>query len=331
MDLYPLLHALSDGNFHSGEALGAQLGVSRTAVWKQIQALRKLGVELHAVTGKGYRLPEPMDLLSRRGIAEHSGLDADILNSCMALHLSIDSTNLAAMQQAQAGASRYLVLAEHQTQGRGRRGRSWVSPLGRNLYLSLVWSFQNGVAALEGLSLLTALVVVRALERTGVTGLSVKWPNDVLLDGRKLAGILLEVNGDMTGPCKVVIGIGLNVRMPAASAAQIDQAFSDLASAGRVPSRNRIAASLIDELFAELTRFSTSGFGPYRQRWDALDAYRGREVVVQSGAHSIQGRVAGVNSGGALLLDTGKEGVQVISGGEVFPSLRPVADLPASP
>src|SRR5690606_22869911 len=114
------------------------------------------------------------------------------------------------------------------SRGKGRRGRTWVSPLGRNIYFSLLWGFQNGVAALEGLSLLCAVAVVRALQRAGVDGLGVKWPNDVLRHGNKLAGILLEVQGDVTGPCRVVIGIGINVHMPASAGASIDQAYSDL-------------------------------------------------------------------------------------------------------
>lgn len=323
MDLYPLLYSLADGHFHSGETLGKNLGISRTAIWKQANALKALGVELHSVTGKGYRLPEPMNLLSQEQILAISQIDSAELARYFDLHLSIGSTNVEAMKKAQAGYPRYLVLAEHQSQGRGRRGRTWVSPLGKNLYFSLMWSFQNGVSALEGLSLLTALVVVRALQKVGVTGLGLKWPNDVLLNGNKLAGILLEIHGDMTGPCQVVIGIGLNINMPPSAAVEIDQPYADLASSGGMLNRNRIAAALIDGLHAELEKFAVSGFAPYRQEWESLDVYRGKEVQVQSGVGSIRGVVTGVDVGGALLLNT-SSGIQSISGGEVFPSLRPV-------
>jgi BirA family biotin operon repressor/biotin-[acetyl-CoA-carboxylase] ligase len=323
MDLYPLLYSLADGNFHSGETLGKNLGVTRTAIWKQANALKALGVELHSVTGKGYRLPEPMNLLSREQILATSQTDREALDKYFDLHLSIGSTNIEAMKKAQAGYSRYLVLAEHQSQGRGRRGRTWVSPLGKNLYFSLMWSFQNGVSALEGLSLLTALVVVRALQKAGFAGLGLKWPNDVLLNGNKLAGILLEINGDKTGPCQVVIGIGLNIKMPQSAGAEIDQPYADLAASGGMINRNWIASALIDGLHTELEKFVVSGFAPYRQEWESLDVYRDKEVQVQSGAGIIRGVVAGVDVGGALLLKT-SGGIQAISGGEVFPSLRPV-------
>ena len=324
MDLYPLLYSLADGNFHSGETLGKNIGVTRTAIWKQANALKALGVELHSVTGKGYRLPEPMSLLSKEQILAATQIDRTRLEKYFDLHLTIGSTNIEAMKKAQAGYPRYLVLAEHQSQGRGRRGRTWVSPLGKNLYFSLMWSFQNGVSALEGLSLLTALIVVRALKRVGCTGsLGLKWPNDVLLNGNKLAGILLEINGDMTGPCQVVIGIGLNINMPQSAAAAIDQPYADLADSAGMLNRNRIAAALIDGLLIELEKFASSGFAPYRHEWESLDVYHRREVQIQSGASIIKGTVAGVDAGGALLLNT-SSGIKAISGGEVFPTLRPL-------
>jgi BirA family transcriptional regulator, biotin operon repressor / biotin---[acetyl-CoA-carboxylase] ligase len=327
MNLVPLLSFLADGNFHSGETLGRELNVSRSAIWKQINALKSLGIELHSVTGKGYRLQEPMTLLSREIILSMLP-DPERFRDCFDVHLTIGSTNTEAMFRAQQGVPTYLVLSEHQSQGRGRRGRTWVSPFGRNLYLSLAWSFQNGIAALEGLSLLVALVVVRALRKLGVVGLGLKWPNDVLLDGSKLAGILLEIQGDLTGPCKVVIGIGLNVQMPRTAAAQIDQAFSDLQTTSAPLDRNWIAAALISELASGLDRFTRLGFGADRDEWESLDIYKGREVEVSSGSSSIRGSVQGVDDGGALLLNT-PTGLRTITGGEVFPSLRPVPN-PAS-
>jgi BirA family transcriptional regulator, biotin operon repressor / biotin---[acetyl-CoA-carboxylase] ligase len=324
MDLYPLLYSLADGNFHSGETLGKNIGVTRTAIWKQANALKALGVELHSVTGKGYRLPEPMSLLSKEQILAATQIDRTRLEKYFDLHLSVGSTNIEAMKKAQAGYPQYLVMAEHQSQGRGRRGRTWVSPLGKNLYFSLMWSFQNGISALEGLSLLTALIVVRALKRVGCTGsLGLKWPNDVLLNGNKLAGILLEINGDMAGPCQVVIGIGLNINMPQSAAAAIDQPYADLADSAVMLNRNSIAAALIDGLLIELEKFAASGFAPYRQEWESLDVYHSREVQIQSGASIIEGTVAGVDAGGALLLNT-SSGIKAISGGEVFPTLRPL-------
>ena len=323
MDLRPLLSTLSDGQFHSGEKLGQRLSISRSAVWKQIERLRKMGVEVHSVTGKGYRLPAGLALMSRQTIFEY--LDATTIEWMRDLELlfSTTSTNAEAMLRAQAGVERCVIMAEHQTQGRGRRGRSWASPLGANIYLSMVASFQAGVAALEGLSLAVAVYVVRALEKYGIVGLGVKWPNDILIDGRKLAGILLEVSGDLTGPCKIVIGIGLNVRMPAAMSLLIEQPYTDLALNFRGHlDRDKIVAGIIRELALGLVEFNNSGFISLRSSWDKLDVYKGRMVEIRAGSNLIQGRVKGVSETGALLLET-DSGPRTVAGGEIMPSMRP--------
>lgn len=325
MDVLQLLNLLADGGFHSGESLGARLGISRAAVWKQVRELRALGVEVHAVTGKGYRLPEKLELLDRSAIISMSRYADELLGERFFLHTSIDSTNAQAMRLVDEGEARCLVMAEHQTRGRGRRGRPWVSPLGHNLYLSLAWPFQQGVAALEGLSLVCALMVVRALEQLGLEGAGVKWPNDVLIDGSKLAGILLEVQGDVAGPCTVVMGIGVNTDMPAAAAAEIDQAFSDLVRmTGASANRNRVAAVLVDALLEGVRQFEQEGFRRFRAPWQERDVYAGSRVEVHSGGQSLTGTVDGVNESGRLVLETGS-GRRLISGGEVFPSLRPLA------
>lgn len=324
MGLLPLLHVLSDGQFHSGEQLGANLCLSRSAVWKKVERLRELGVEVHSVTGKGYRLPATIDLLAREKILEYLGEGAAAWESCFDVLFTVGSTNAEAMRLAQVGTDRYVIIAEHQTQGRGRRGRVWVSPLGANIYLSMVVSFQMGIAALEGLSLAVALHVVRALELEGVKGLGVKWPNDILIEGRKLAGILLEVSGDLAGPCKVVIGLGLNIRMPMSANAQIDQPYTDLSvHSSSPPDRNKIVATLINQLSRGLEQFNESGFAPLQSSWDSLDVYRNNIVEVRAGSNVVEGRVLGVSNTGALVLDT-SHGLKVISGGELMPSVRPI-------
>jgi BirA family biotin operon repressor/biotin-[acetyl-CoA-carboxylase] ligase len=189
--------------------------------------------------------------------------------------------------------------------------------------MSLLWPFQTGVAGLEGLSLVCALVVVRALRQMGCDGFQVKWPNDILFQQRKLAGILLEISGDVSGPCRVVIGIGVNVRMPATAGAAIDQPYSDLAAAtDQVIDRNQLAAALINELVQALTEFQQHGFGPFRHEWMQLDAYAGQPVEIKAGQHSRFGIAAGVDASGCLLLDT-EQGRVTVSGGEMLPSLRP--------
>lgn len=326
MFLQPLMSLLADGEVHSGQALGEALSLSRGGIWKQIEGLRALGVDVQALPGRGYRIEGGVRLLDSSLII--AGLDPAVsrLVPSPDVHFSIDSTNAEAARKAVQGEQSWLVLAEHQAQGRGRRGRQWISPFGRNIYMSLLWPFHTGVAALEGLSLVCALVVVKALQRMDCHGFKVKWPNDILYQQRKLAGILLEISGDVSGPCRVVIGIGVNACMPAGAGAAIDQPYSDLTAAtDKVIDRNQLAAALINELVAALTEFERHGFAPFREQWMQLDAYAGQPVEIRAGNHSRVGIAAGVDMSGCLLLDT-EGGREVISGGEMLPSLRPLPD-----
>lgn len=323
MTLQPLTLLLADGETHSGRALGDAMGLSRAGIWKQIEALRGMGVEVQSLPGRGYRIEGGIVLLDKSLISAGLEPAARHLSSVFDLHFSIDSTNAEASRKAALGAQSYLVLAEHQAQGRGRRGRQWVSPFGRNLYMSLLWPFHTGVAALEGLSLVCALVVVKALRRVGCEGFEVKWPNDILFRQKKLAGILLEISGDVSGPCRVVIGIGINAQMPAGAGAAIDQPYSDLTAAGGgIVDRNMLASALINELALALAAFQLEGFAPFRDEWMSLDAYAGQKVEIKAGNHSRIGIAAGVDMSGCLLLDT-DAGRVTISGGEILPSLRP--------
>ena len=322
MNLKSLLALLADGAFHSGEDLGNTLGISRAAVWKQIERLRELGVDIHSVTGKGYRMPASLSLLDKDIILAHLGDLAPTLSDQIDVLFSIDSTNLEAMRQIQQGVGSRIIVAEHQGSGRGRRGRAWVSPLGASIYLSVVVSFHSGIAALEGLSLAVAVMVRRAVVRCGCQGAGLKWPNDLHVDGRKIAGILLEINGDLTGPCRVIIGIGLNVNIPESAARTIDQPFSDLAShSHRQLDRNQVLAILIQEIHAGLTRFEEGGFAAFHAEWDVADVYKGRSVELTSGSNKVKGVVRGVSDTGALLLET-DSGVRAMAGGELSCGLR---------
>ena len=324
MDLRPLIQTLADGAFHSGASLGLQLGVTRTLIGRKVEILRGMGIEIHSVTGKGYRLPGALNLLSVARLLELLGRDKRLWAGHIDLLLSTDSTNADAMRKGQEGESHYLVLAEHQANGRGRRGKAWVSPLGANISLSMLWTFKSRMAALEGLSLAVAILVVDALRECGYEGMGVKWPNDILLNSCKLAGILIEISGEAEGPCKVVIGIGINVKMPHSSGAAIDQAFTDLASNFEsTPDRGRIVAELVKGLTAGLAVFAKHGFAAFQPRWSDIDVYRGRDVEISSGTTRRVGRVLGVSETGALLLET-EAGVAHIGGGELTPSLRPL-------
>lgn len=317
-----LVPMLADGEFHSGQDLAAALGVSRTAIWKQLNRLAELGLELESVRGRGYRIPGGIELLEEAQIDAHLTAGARSLLREMLLLESVDSTNAEALRRIAAGAGAGLVCcAEIQTAGRGRRGRTWVSPYARNIYLSLVWEYQEGAAALEGLSLAVGVAVVRALTQLGAASLQLKWPNDLLAGGAKLGGILLEMAGDASGRCQVVLGVGLNVAMPRAAAAGIDQAWTDLAAvAGAAPpGRNALVASLLNELLPLAAGFADSGFAPWREPWQALDAYAGKPVILHSGEQRLAGIARGVDERGALQLET-SAGTRAIYGGEI--SLR---------
>lgn len=315
-----LLRLLCDGEFHTGDQLGELLGVGRAAIWKQIQKLQDWGLGIQSVKGKGYRLAQPLELLDAQRIRDCMDEQAAGALKSLDIHFQTTSTNDVAMSMAASGGgSGCFCLAEQQTAGRGRRGRSWVSPLASNLYLSGVWEFYNGAAALEGLSLATAVAIADALHDVGVTGIRLKWPNDILLGNAKLAGILLEMTGDPSGRCQVVLGIGINHHMPQAAAAAIEQKWTALDLHHSGISRNALAGHVISRLLLMLLQFQDEGFEAFRARWQSLDGYSGQEVVIKTGAADIEGVADGVNETGGLRLITAA-GVEIIKGGEV--SLR---------
>lgn len=306
-----LLNLLSDGRFHSGEELGALLGVSRSAVWKRLEGLeRDFGVVVQRVRGRGYRLEEPLSVIAPR---ESSGVwPLDVL-------FTIDSTNAEVLRRLSAGAvAPFAVLAERQTAGRGRRGRQWESPFGANLYYTLGISVRGGAKELEGLSLVVGLAVARAIKVLGVAGVGLKWPNDVLVGGKKIAGILLELTGDPADICSVAIGIGVNVNMRAAMS--IDQPWTSLREAlGGGVDRNDLLAALESELLGGLSRHQEMGFSASREEWESLHLWQGRQVVLSTASTSVTGIALGIDDQGALrLMVDGKE--TRYSGGEL--SLR---------
>ncbi len=315
-----LVRLLADGRFHSGEALAAALGVSRAAVWKHVREMSaELGLEVHAVRGRGYRLAAPIELLDRARIADALSPGAAAALAQLEVLDTVDSTNgyLTGRRPPRAGLG-IACIAEQQTAGRGRRGRSWVSPFGANLYLSLLWQFELPAVALAGLSLAAGVAVAQALRRLGVAQAELKWPNDLLWRGRKLGGILVELAGEADGPTRAIVGVGVNHRMPAGSAALIDQDWTDVASAtaGSAPSRCVLAAAVLDALVEAMQRFGASGLESFLTAWEELDGLKGREVVVRVGDRAVTGIALGVAAGGALRLQTAT-GEQQFVGGEV--------------
>lgn len=317
-----LLTLLSDGQFHSGEALGAALGVSRMAVWKHIRALRDYGLQLEIVRGKGYRLPGSIELLDSETILADVRPETRAQLAAVEIFPEIDSTNTYLQKKALDGsASGTVCIAEMQQAGRGRHNRRWVSPFAANLYLSLLWRSEAGVTGLGGLSLATGVALVRSLKAFNIDSCGLKWPNDVLVDGAKLAGILIDVTGESTGPCSVIIGIGINVSMPDSAASHIDQSWTDLRTLtgqDRFP-RNQLAASVLDCILAAINEFEQSGLQPFLDEWRQHDVVNGRQVDVHLPNEFIQGTACGIDAGGALLVETAT-GRRRFASGEV--SLR---------
>jgi BirA family biotin operon repressor/biotin-[acetyl-CoA-carboxylase] ligase len=321
-----LVAMLADGRFHTGDALGQHFGVSKTIIWREIGKLSALGLDVHSVRGKGYRLSEPLTLLNDQDI--RAGLPASTQAGLHAIELlhTIDSTNSHAMRLLQTNAlvlnagQSWVCLAEQQTAGRGRRGREWVSPFGANLYMTVVRSFSGGAHMLDGLSLVTGLALVEALQQCGVSGLGLKWPNDLLFGNEKLAGILVEITGDVTGSFQVVIGIGVNLVSKPAAMQSVSQPWTALEVLGVDRSiRNRLAGAILQHLLCSLDQFEQHGFGIFRERWHAFDVSRDRDLELLTAAGSVFGRSLGVDEKGALVLHT-DNGVETFHGGEV--SLR---------
>ncbi len=319
--LAALLQMMSDGQFHSGEELGKALGVSRAAVWKTLRRLEEGGYPLQRVRGRGYRVPAGARLLDLDAI--QGALPASVAASVdWQLLDAVDSTNAELMKQLRfdSDIGVRVCIAEQQTSGRGRRGREWVSPYAQNIYLSIAVPFSDGAQKLEGLSLVVGLVLVETLDACGFKGCGVKWPNDILLDGRKLAGILVEIAGDLTADCVVVIGVGINVLMNQ-PASTIEQAWTSLLlsrQAGDL-NRNRLIAEFVQRLLVAIDAFRVSGFSPFVAAWDRWDVWHGLPVRVQAGNTSWSGLAMGVDDRGALRLETA-EGEMLLHGGEV--SLR---------
>ncbi len=315
-----LLGLLADGDFHSGNDLANALGVSRTAVWNMMRELKALGLGFNAISGKGYGLSRPFEQLDEAAIRRFLSAAADAQLGSIEIHDELDSTNsrlmgLAATSHPKAGA---VCLAEFQTAGRGRAGRVWHSPWGGNVCLSLLWWFDE-LKAFSGLSLAVGVAVARALRGAGVDGVGLKWPNDILWQGRKLGGSLLEVSGEAHGRYAVVIGIGINVHIPPGHGDSIDQAWVDLdqITLGSPPSRNRLIALILNELLRLLPDFPVRGLQSYIAEWRQWHCQAGHRAILTLGQQTIRGVVGGVTDEGLLLLDCDEGGRKSFASGDL--------------
>jgi BirA family biotin operon repressor/biotin-[acetyl-CoA-carboxylase] ligase len=316
-----ILSLLADGEFHSGTELAELLGVSRSAICKQLSGLAALGLHHSAVSGKGYRLDKPLELLESSKINAVLNDQNKVLIPTLEIHDSLDSTNSYLMEHSRNNAeSGFVCFAEHQTAGKGRRGRQWVSPYGSNIYVSMLWRFQQGgITSTAGLSLAIGVAVIRALKLYGINDVGLKWPNDIYSQGKKLGGILIEVSGEADGPCAAVIGLGLNLFLPEHQAQTITQAWTDLTQiSGEIPVlRNQLAGTLLNEMLAVVNGFEMDGIKAYLDEWRSYDCLKGKAANLFIGQQQIEGIVEGIDDKGLILIKKPDGLVQAFASGEV--------------
>ena len=318
-----LVKLLSDAAFHSGTDLGKKLGITRAAVCKNIRRLTQSGLDVHRVTGRGYKLDAPLTPLNRSRILKHLGSAAADFRDRLLLLDETDSTNrhLAELIAHAKSMNGMACLAEAQSGGRGRRGRAWVATPYHNLMFSMAWRFPGGPGLVSGLSLAAGLAVLQALDEYGVDGAGLKWPNDVLWDGRKLAGLLADVQGESAGPTQVILGVGVNGYIGREDAERIDQPWVDLRNIlGETADRNRLAALVMRHLRNMFQVFSEKGFAPFREAWSSRHLYHGRRVRLIQGDREFSGTAEGIDETGGLIIRHARNR-QVFHSGEV--SLRP--------
>jgi len=315
---FDVLKLLSPEEFVSGEVIARNLGCSRATVNNALHDAQAAGVVVHAVPGRGYRLARPLNWFDVPGLQR--------VLQARGMHLqyfqSLPSTNSYVLRQAQSGEGLHksVVLAEQQTEGRGRRGRTWLAEPGAGLTFSLLWCSSRPAVELSGLSLAVGVMLVQGLRRLGLAQVAVKWPNDIVLGGAKLAGVLIELAGDMLGPSAAVIGVGLNVRGGEALTREVGQAVTDLAAHLGEVDRNQVLLTVLAALDEGLAQFERAGFAAFHADWEACHAFHGEQVTVLTAlGERITGQSVGVDAHGALLLATAS-GVQRFHSGEV--SLR---------
>ena len=319
MELVKLLNCLADGKYHSGVEIGSELGVSRTAIWKALGKLEASGVALEVVKGKGYRIAGGLDLLNRDVIIGHLNQSSTPFETLFLLQ-DVDSTNSFLMREESDSDGYALCLSERQSSGRGRRGRLWHSPYAKNLYLSLSFNLAGGAEALEGLSLALGVAVANCLSANGVAEVGLKWPNDVWVRDRKLAGLLVELKGEAELGWKVVAGLGINILMNDEEGSVVDQPWTSISAVASELSidRSQWASLLIESLITTIERYRVGGLGCLLAEWARFDILHGRSV--QASGNGLSGVCMGVDDRGRLLIKSGEE-LHAINAGEV--SVRP--------
>ncbi|EOD2823379.1 TPA: bifunctional biotin--[acetyl-CoA-carboxylase] ligase/biotin operon repressor BirA [Providencia stuartii] len=312
-----LIEILSDAQIHSGQQLGDTLGMTRAGINKHIKTLRSWGIEVQTIAGKGYKLPHTLNLLNGELIKQY------IQGSDVIVEPVIDSTNQYMLERISSLKSGDTCLAEYQSAGRGRRGRQWISPFGCNLYLSMYWKLDQGPAAAVGLSLVVGIIIAETLNKLSRGKVKVKWPNDLYLNDKKLAGILVELTGKTGDAAHIIIGIGINIGMEKKNVDKegtINQEWASLIDEVENIERNKLSADIINALKKALVLFEKEGLVPFLERWFELDNFLGRKVKLLIGDKTITGVEKGINQQGALLLQQDNGEIIPYIGGEI--SLR---------
>lgn len=316
---WPLLELLCDGHFHSGEKLGTLLNISRAGIWKQIQSLKQhYGVDIESTPNKGYRLQQPVELFCKQKIfqaIDHPDHIEDIF-----LFPQIGSTNQYLMDLAQQGYQKNTAcFAEQQTHGKGRQGKTWISPFGHNIYLSLLWNFHSDPSELTGLSLAMSVALLQALEiYAGNQNIGIKWPNDIYWQGKKLGGILIEMLSSPHSHCKAVIGIGLNIQMPQKYDKEIQQPWTALTHILQRPiERNRLAGLLLNQIIQAILKFTHAGLTPFLDYWRRHDVLYHQAITFQQSNQKIYGTAQGITDKGELILSNEQNQTRILNSGEV--------------
>lgn len=318
MNFYPLVRLLSTEIFKTGTELGAELGISRTAVWKQIQQLEQLGIEIITKPQQGYKLAKSINLfnellLKQLLIENKSNLD-------LYLFSSLGSTNVEAKNLLNSPEVKsVLVLTEMQTAGKGRRGRTWQSPFGQNLAITLGAKIDTDISKLQGLSLAIAVELKESLNKFAAIDVGFKWPNDIYVNDKKLCGILVEVAGDFSGPFSLIMGIGLNLKSSSAFNS-IDQPYICLDELGIEFDKNLFAIDLAVRLEKMISKFLNKGFQAWQARWNKAHLWKDKQAEVIHSNLSKRVTLKQVNSDGALLVINSEGNEEVINSGEI--SLR---------
>ena len=304
--LHQLIDLLSDQKFHSGTQLGAQLHTSRSNVWKMISALKQKGLDIEAVSNKGYRLSTPIELLSHHDITSQLDTHGQSYADHMHIFPTINSTNTFALEQLRKGYRKPMVcFAEEQTAGRGRRGNHWASPFGQNIYCTMVDFLPPDSVDFSSISLCISIAIADCLSHhTANSAIQVKWPNDILCNNQKIAGILIESVTEANAQIPVVIGMGINLNMATNHDPSIEQAWTNLVQHSPQPiSRNTLTAQLINHVSKSIDIYKKKGFAAFQPSWQAYDALKNKSIVLKQGTDTISGIARGVSSKGELIIE----------------------------